>query len=198
MGPFVVDIVQDDLLIEIQTGNFSSIKDKVRRLAEEHRVLLVYPIAQEKYIVKLAASRDEVISRRKSPKKGRVTDLFDELVRMPTLIEDPNLSLETIIIREEEIRCDDGKGSWRRRGVSILNQKLIEVLRTERFNRGKDFLALLPPGLGTPFTNRELADGTNMRIRTARRMTYCLRKMGVIEKVGMRGRAYLFAIVEGE
>jgi hypothetical protein len=34
-----------------------------------------------------------------------------------------------------------------------------------------------------------------MRIRTARRMTYCLRKMGVIEKVGTRGRAYLFAIV---
>jgi hypothetical protein len=190
-----VDIVRDDLLIEIQTGNFSSIRDKLRRLAEVHRVLLVYPIAQEKYILKLMASQDEVISHRKSPKKGRVTDLFDELVRMPTLMEEPNFSLEAAIIREEEIRCDDGEGSWRRRGVSILNQTLTEVLCTERFDRGKDFLTLLPPDLGTPFTNRELAEGTGMRIRTARRMTYCLREMGVIEKVGTRGRAYLFAIV---
>lgn len=198
VDPFFVDIVRDDLLVEIQTGNFSSIRDKLRRLAEAHRVLLVYPIAKEKYIVKLTAARDEVISRRRSPKKGRVTDLFDELVRMPTLIQHPNFALETVIIREEEIRCDDGEGSWRRGGVSILNQKLTEVLRTERFERGEDFLALLPSSLGTPFTNRELAEGTGMRIRTARRMTYCLRKMGVIEKVDTRGRAYLFAIVEEE
>lgn len=189
-----MDVARDDLLIEIQTGSFSSIRDKLRRLVEKHRVLLVYPIAQEKYIVKFTASRDEIISRRKSPKRGRVTDLFDELVRMPALIEDPNFSLETAIIREEEIRCDDGEGSWRRKGVSILNQKLTEVLCTERFERGRDLLALLPPDLGTPFTNRELAEGTGMRIRTARRMTYCLREMGVIEKVGTRGRAYLFAV----
>ncbi|MFO7918657.1 MAG: hypothetical protein R6V13_11305 [Anaerolineae bacterium] len=194
VGPFLVDIVRDDLLIEIQTGNFCSIRDKLRRLAEEHRVLLVYPIAQEKYIVKLTAARDEIISRRKSPKKGCVTDLFDELVRMPTLIQHPNFILETAIIREEEVRCDDGQGSWRRKGVSILNQELTEVLCTERFERGEDFLALLPPDLGTPFTNRELAEGTGMRIRTARRMTYCLRKMDIIEKVGTRGRAYLFDV----
>lgn len=194
MPPFFVDIVHDDLLIEIQTGSFSSVRDKLRRLAKRQRVLLVYPIAREKYIVKLNAARDEVISRRRSPKKGRVTDLFDELVRMPTLIQHPNFSLEVVIVREEEIRCDDGEGSWRRKGVSILNQILTEVLRTERFERGEDFLALLPPDMDTPFTNREVAEGTGMRIRTARRMTYCLRKMGVIEKVGTRGRAYLFDV----
>ena len=51
---FVIDIVRDDLLLEIQTGNFASIKSKLTDLARAHRIRLIYPIAQEKWIVKLA------------------------------------------------------------------------------------------------------------------------------------------------
>ena len=48
---YVVDIVRDALLIEIQTGNFSSIKRKVHALAALHPLRLVFPIAREKWIV---------------------------------------------------------------------------------------------------------------------------------------------------
>ncbi len=198
MGRFVIDIVRDDLLIDVQTSNFSSIKEKLAWLVKDHRVLLVYPVAEEKYIVRLTAAQDEVISRRKSPKKGRVTDLFDELVRIPALINDENLAIEVVIIREEEIRCEDGKGSWRRKGVSILDQELTEVLRTRRFANKKDLVSLLPDDLEMPFTNRELAESAGIRMRNAGRMTYCLRQMGAIDKVGKRGRAFLLEICDRE
>jgi hypothetical protein len=51
---FVIDIVRDDLLIEIQTCNFPSIKSKLTDLVRCHRVRLVYPIDQEKWIVRSA------------------------------------------------------------------------------------------------------------------------------------------------
>jgi hypothetical protein len=52
---FHIDIVRHTLLIEIQTTNFSSIKNKLNTLTEKHRVRLVFPIAQEKWIVRLSA-----------------------------------------------------------------------------------------------------------------------------------------------
>jgi hypothetical protein len=48
---FVIDIVRDDLLIEIQTRNFSAIKSKLTALVHSHRVRLIYPIVQEKWIL---------------------------------------------------------------------------------------------------------------------------------------------------
>jgi hypothetical protein len=47
---FVVDIVRGDLLIEIQTRNFSAIKRKLEQLLISHSVRLVYPIPSEKWI----------------------------------------------------------------------------------------------------------------------------------------------------
>ena len=48
---FVIDIVRDDLLIEIQTRNLSAIKKKLTKLLLANRVRLVYPIARIKWIL---------------------------------------------------------------------------------------------------------------------------------------------------
>ena len=57
-----------------------------------------------------------VLKTLKSPRKGRLTDLFGELVMIPHLIDEENFSLEVLFIDEEEARCDEGRESWRRRG----------------------------------------------------------------------------------
>ena len=77
---FVIDIVRDDLLVEIQTGSLASIKSKLTKLASSHQIRLIYPIAQEKWIVRLPKDNGSAIARRKSPKRGRVEDLFWEMV----------------------------------------------------------------------------------------------------------------------
>ena len=51
---FVVDIVRGPVLVEIQTRNFAAIKRKLAKLAVHNPVRLVYPIARDKWIVKLA------------------------------------------------------------------------------------------------------------------------------------------------
>jgi hypothetical protein len=192
---FVIDIVRDHLLIEIQTKNFSAIRKKLRSLVKKHEVLLVYPLPLRKWIVRVTRRSGEVISRRKSPKTGRITDLFYELMRIPDLVNEENFSLEVLMIEEEEIWCDDGKGSWRRRGASIKDKKLISVLGRARFKGKADFLRLLPSNLPQPLTNKSLAKCLRIPVRQSRRMTYSLRKMGAMREAGKNGRELLFEIV---
>src|SRR5262245_50814740 len=104
---FVIDIVRDDLLIEIQTRNFSAIKSKLTTLLTSRRVRLIYPIVHEKWIVRSARGKRGRVTRRKSPKKGRWEDLFWEMVSIPQLLSNPNFSLELLMIREEEVRRYD-------------------------------------------------------------------------------------------
>ena len=197
---YVIDLVRDELLIEVQTGNFAALKDKLGALLDEHRVLLIYPIAQTKWIVKVAANEDQAtgerLSRRRSPKRGCCLDVFDELVRIPHLLGHSNLTLELALCTIDEIRCDDGRGRWRRKGVSILDQELLNVLNTVRLSRPADFVALLPEGLPEPFTNRALAEAAGIRLRLAQRVTYTLRRMGGLQQVGYEGRAHLYRRAE--
>jgi hypothetical protein len=190
---FVIDLVRGDLLIEIQTRSFWSLKRKLTKLTESHRVLLAHPIPAERWIVKYAADGESLIERRKSPKKGYIEQIFSELVSFPTLIEQENFSLEVLLTREEQIWRNDGQGSWRRKGWSVTDRRLLEVMRNVRFNTKEDFCALIPESVLPEFTIKELAKGLKQPIRIANDMTYCLRTMGAIKQVGTKGRAYLYA-----
>jgi hypothetical protein len=188
---FVIDIVRDDLLLEIQTGNLASIKSKLKNLARSHQIRLIYPIAQEKWIVKLAKENSGGITRRKSPKRGRVEDLFWEMVSFPQLLANPNFSLEVLMIREEEVRRYEGKRNWRRRGWAIEERRLLGVVGQMLYEEPADWRAFLPEDLGA-FTARDLSEAIGIRRRLAQRMVYCLRKVSVVKLTGKQGRANLY------
>lgn len=188
----IVDIVRGNLLIEIQTGNFAAIRKKLQRLLKNHRIRLVYPVAKEKIITRVSASGNEVLSSRKSSKRGKLIDIFNELVRMPELINEDNLSIEVLLIKQEEVRCEDGKGSWRRKGQSIKDKRLMEVYERVEFENKEDFLIVLPDGLCQPFTTKDLAQTGGYRIGEARKIAYCLKKMGAITETGKKGNAILY------
>ncbi len=190
---FVIDIVRDDLLLEVQTGNFASIKSKLTNLVRSHHIRLIYPIAQEKWIVKLAKDDSSGVTRRKSPKSGRVEDLFREMVSFPQLLSNPNFSLEVLMIREEEARRYEGKRKWRRRGWVTEERRLLEVVDQKFFEEPADWLAFLPEGLES-FTARYLAEAIDIRGGLAQKMAYCIRKVRVIKLIGWRGRANLYRV----
>jgi hypothetical protein len=183
---FVIDIVRDDLLIEIQTRNLAAINSKLTRLTRSHQVRLIYPIVKEKWIV-----RDSDLKvRRKSPKRGRLEDLFWELVSIPKLLSNPNFSLEVLMIREEEVRRNDRR---RRKGWVLEGRRLLEVVDQHVFTKSEDWLAFVPTGL-TSFTTVELAIGLDANRELAQKLAYCLRHSSMIELIGKRGRANLYRI----
>ena len=193
---FVIDIVRDSLLIEIQTRNLASINAKLRKLTRSYQVRLVYPVVQEKWIVR--SKTRNVVVRRKSPKRGRLEDLFWELVYIPQLLSNPNFSLEVLMIREEEVRRYDGKRKpWRRKGWVTEGRSLVEVTDRRLFGNAADWLAFIPDGLHS-FTTKDLAASANTRRELAQKMAYCLREARMIELIGRQGRANLYRVPSGE
>jgi hypothetical protein len=191
---FVIDIVRDDLLIEIQTRNFASMKSKLWKLTRSHEVRLVYPVVQEKWIVRSPTKDGGIAIRRKSPKRGRLEDLFWELVSIPQLLSNPNFSLEVLMIREEEMRRYDGKRRrWRRKGWVIEGRRLVDVMDRRVFGTPADWLAFVPDGV-QPFTTKDLATAAETGRELAQKMAYCLRQARMIELIGRQGRANLYRV----
>jgi hypothetical protein len=194
VGGYIVDLYRSDLLIEIQTGGFSSIKDKIVSLIRNYRVTLVYPLPAEKYLLVYNEGMEKLLYRRRSPKKGTYLDIVDEAVYIWPVLLHPNFTLEVLLTREEEIRKQDGRGSWRRRGISIHDRRLVELLGTRRFTGRDDYRSLLPESLPSQFTNRELSTIMGVPQRKAGKLTYCLKHLKILRVCGKSGKAQVFTL----
>ena len=190
---FYIDLLRQDKAIEVQTKNLGKLSRKVLSLADNIPVEIVVPIHKTKIISKL--DRDgNLVSQRKSPKQGKIIDIFDELVRATDIFSHPSISLTILMIEADEVWKDDGKGSWRRKGWSIHERRLIRTLSEHRFQSPEDLLSLLPQSLPSPFTNQNLSKTLGIRASTAGKITYTFRKMNLLEVIGKEGNAYLFII----
>lgn len=192
------DVLRDGVVYEIQTGSFGNIRAKLEKLARKYPIVLVYPVAQRKQIVYLDPETGEELASRKSPKRGDLHEVFGDLLHLRTLLRRKNVSLEIALLEERELRQDDGQGSWRRRGVSIVGRQLTGIVSTHRYQEPKDLLDLLPADLPRDFTTADLQRTSGCRKVVAGRMAYALRHLGVIRQVGKQGNAYVYRRVGGK
>lgn len=191
---YIIDSVRNELLIEIQTKNFSSIRKKLETLIKNHRVLLVHPIIQDKWITYQDVRNNKISKKRLSPKHGSFLEIFHEMIYISDLISNPNLILEAILIQAEEIRINDGLGSWMRKGWSIDDRKMIKIIDRRLFSNPKHFLNLISPFINSPFTNQNLSNSLGITLKLARKITYSLRRMNILEISEKIGNTYLFSI----
>ena len=189
---YVVDILRDNDIIEIQTKNFSAIANKLRVLLVNHKLTLVHPIAVKKWLLKYDKDYN-LISKRKSPKTGKAVDIFKELIRIPDLLSIPNLSIHILLIEEEDILMDDGLGSWHRKGFSIKDKKLLSVMSNIFIPNLKALIAIIPFDFEGIFSSKEIAQCLKVNQNLARKIIYTLRKSNYIESVGKKGNLILYS-----
>jgi hypothetical protein len=190
---FIIDIVRGEILIEIQTRNFSAIKRKLQYLVDKYPLRLVYPISKERWLINSTGDPNGEIKRRKSPHRAEMVDLFIELVRLPDLVTHENFSLEALLIQEEVLRRKVGRGSWRRKGWSVFDRRLLGVIDRQVFASPADYSTLLPTKLPQAFTSADLAKALGKPRYLAQKMAYCLRKMGVITIAGKERNAMIYS-----
>ncbi len=191
---YIVDVLDNDSIVEIQTGNFGSIRKKLETLLGTHKVRLVHPIAKTKHIIKIANKTNIPVSKRRSPKKGSVYSVFKELLRLSNLITHPNFNLDVLLTEEEEYWIDDKKGSWRRKGWSKKDRKLISVSEKIVFDNDEDYVSLLPKDLPLKFTTSDVKEKANISLREAQQMCYTFRKAGLIIHTGKKSRSKIYEL----
>ncbi len=194
VGSFVADAVRDGVIYEIQTGSFSGLRRKLQTLLESSEVVLVHPIAQTTTIVRVPDDPGAATTRRKSPKKGSLINIVDQLVYIPELLAHPNLSVEVLLADIEEIRFFDPQKRRRRGGWRVHEKRLLQLKHQLRLNGPSDLLNFLEDELCDPYTVKELASALGEPVAIAQKMAYCLRHSGVSEMVGKKGHAHLYSV----
>jgi hypothetical protein len=181
---FRIDAVCNGELIEIQQGPLAAIRDKVRTLLARHRVRVVKPIVAAKHLVRLATAGGSPVGRRRSPKRGSLLEVFNELVFFTRVFPHERLTLELLLVEVEERRFPH---SCRRR-YAVEDRRLLAIVDRRTIQTPADLAALLPVALPRQFDTLTLAQHLRVPRYVAQRVAYCLREAGAADCLGKRGR----------
>ncbi len=189
---FRIDAVVDGKLYEIQQASLGALREKVRTLLQRHSVVVVKPLACRKLLIRRAQKNGPIVSSRYSPTRETIFHLFVDLVYFVDLFPHRRLSLEVVLIEQEEHRIT--KVRRRRFGPDyrVEDRRLRQVVSTHSLRTLADLRALLPATLPPSFTTEDLAREAHIPRWIAQKMAYCLRKTGAIESLGKQGRAMLY------
>jgi len=181
-------------LIEVQCGSFGPLKEKVKTLTQKNKLKVVHPIIALKYIEIYDVS-GSLIAKRKSPRKGSAWDLFYALVYAPQLPLHKNFKIELAIIESVEKRIDDGKGSWRRGGISITDRTVGAWRGFVVLSKPSDYYQFIPFEKEKPFTVRQLAEKAGINAGLARKTLHVLTTMGLAKRTGKQKNAVIYVRV---
>ncbi len=183
---FRVDAVAaDGRLIEIQSAPLGLLKRKLASLLPSRVVGVVKPVIVARRVVRRLEPGGIDLGIRRSPKRGALIEVFDELVGLAHLFPHANLTIELLAVEIDEVRI----ARRRRPGYSVADRVLRAIVETVPLKEADDLWRLLPQELPDQFTSSDLAERIGQPLRFAQRATYCLRLSGaarVVAKVGNR------------
>ena len=200
----VADILTDGHIFEVQTGGFFPLKPKVEWYLTHTpcAVTVVHPISAVKYLSWIDPADGSILSRHKSPKRGRVRDVAKELYWLSDFIGDPRLSVRLLLLEVEEYRLADGWSRDGKRGSNRYERFPTELLGDVTLTTPEDYARyFLPAALISPdgegsyptFTAASYAKATGIRGKATYSTIHLLERLGLVEeteeKIG-RSRGY--------
>ncbi|MBU0936978.1 MAG: hypothetical protein KKI09_13400 [Spirochaetes bacterium] len=188
----IVDVVNPDEYVEIQTRNLAAIKDKLLSLACLKAVRVVVPIHAERYIERIDETGQVLAGLRKSPLRRDLYHIFDELVHAPCLVASPNLAVDVLLVRVVEQRRRTQIKYRGRYRDEVVARNLAEVLSCHSFSCAADWLKLLPPALPPCFTSSMLGAALKISSERARKILYTYVRAGLVQEAGKQGREKLY------
>jgi len=194
VGGFVADSINaSDEFIEIQTTNFAALREKIKEFTARGKLRIVYPAIITKYL-EVFNARGKRQYRRKSNRRGSSWDLFDVLIYASDIPLMPRVAIELVLVDASEQRVQDGKGSWRRKGLSIRDRQLITVHERICLKKPSDYRRFVPFTENEEFTSANLAEKAGISLVLAQKTLYVLTKLGIVQRTGKQRNAFLYRL----
>lgn len=192
---FVADIFTGQEIIEIQTGQFNRMRDKLTCFLKEYPVTIVYPVARESWLHWIDEETGEVSKGRKSPKKGSEYSAFVELYRIKMFLTEPNLKIKIVLLDMDEYKILNGWGKQKKNNASKYDRIPNRFVEEVCIERKEDYLQFIPYDLAEPFTSKEYAKAIKCNDKVAGVALNLLNYMEVVKRVGKKGNAFLYETV---
>jgi hypothetical protein len=192
IGPFIADISYDGGVIEVQTRQLFKLKGKLRHFLPLGDVTVVYPVAGKKRVVWIDSENGLATKARKSPKTGAVCHAFHELYGIKEFLRHPNLKIIVALIDLDEYRLLNRRGSDPKRGARRYDRLPASLAGEVRISAPGDWRGLVPRGLGETFNTEDFARHAGVNRAHAREALNLLHHMGVAERTGKQGNAWIY------
>ncbi len=196
IGNYIADIYRDGQIIEIQTAQFYRMREKLSAFLPEYRVRIVHPIPYEKYITWIDPVTGKCGKRNRSPRRGSFYQAFQELYRIRSFLSDPNLSIELLLIDMEEYRLQDGWDRTGKRGSHRYDRIPVRIRESCFLTSPRDYMQLVPLDLPDTFTSADFARAAGCAKARVSTVMLLLTEMKVLERIGKKGRSYLYRVAE--
>ena len=192
VGQYIADIVGENGIIAIQTGALSPLKDKLAVFLEACPVTVVHPVAVKRRLFWLDPDTGACEAPRRAPCKDPRAAVFLELCRVRDFLGHPGLTFCFPMLELDEYRVlnHSQKNPHRK---AARHDKLPTALVGEWLLRtAEDYRAFLPNGLPEQYDSAEFAKAAKAAVSTARVMLSVLNTLGIVRRIGKRGRCYLY------
>ncbi|MDR3209228.1 MAG: hypothetical protein LBT36_01180, partial [Oscillospiraceae bacterium] len=171
------------------------------RFVEAGETTVVFPVAVEKRLCWIDPETGEAGKKNKSPHRGRASDLLPFLFPVKPLLTRENLAFRVLLLNVTEYRWLNGWSRDRKRG-SLRYDRVPEAILGETWIRcAADYAALLPETLRcadaeNPFDAKTFAGAMGFRAksRAVGEALSVLLHLDIVERVGKRGNAFLYAV----
>lgn len=195
MEGYVADIYTGKEIIEIQTRQFDRMRDKLQAFLPICPVTIVYPVTAKKILVWIDPETGEEIERRKSPRKASIYDIFDELYKIKQFLPDENLRIKMMFLELEELKLLDGYGKDKKKRASKHDRVPLKLVGEMGMECKEDYLQFVPfELLETEFTSKEFSKEAKIHPRMAGTVLHVLHYMGIVERVGKQGNAFVYKV----
>lgn len=194
LGDYRIDAIRQNELIEVQCASLSSIRQKCSVLLEKHSLRVVKPIVIRTRIAKCKRKGGKVVSRRLSPKRGCILELFEEMIYFRGIFPHPNLVMEVPLLHVEQKRIPRPKKTrWWQKDYKISDVCLERIEASVEFRTAKDLMEILKlPSKLDHFNTASLAKAIDKPRSYAQQIAYVLRNMGAIEQVDRKREGIIY------
>ena len=191
IGSFYADIVTENGIYEIQTGNFGKLNKKLEVMLSVCHVTVVYPYEKRTRVISADDRSGELLREGRFRYNNSLTDFLLELYRIKSFLTNPNLTICIAELDVERVNYISAKTGKRRKRGAFTKTPL--ALRREIYlEKPSDYLTLLPECIPEEFTVKELQKYT--KTTDAKLLLEILLYVGAADKIGKKGNAEIYSI----
>lgn len=194
MDRYVADIFTGEEIIEIQTGQFNRMREKLSVFLHIYPVTVVYPISREKWLYWVDPDTGSISEGRKSPKKGNEYAVFPELYKIKQYLKDPNLKFKILLIDMEEYKLLNGWGKQKKNNASKYDRIPLQIEKEILIEQKEDYMQFIPYEMEENFTSKSFGKAAHIPQKLAAVVLNILNHMEVVERVGREGNAYIYKV----
>lgn len=133
---------------------------------------------------------------RKSPRKGTGYEAFAELYKIKMFLKNSNLKIKLVLVDMEEYKILNGWSKDKKKGSTRYDRIPLKIVEEIEIECLQDYMQFIPYDLPEPFTVKSFAKAAKINSQRAQVVIHILYHVGVIERIGKEGNAFLYRVSE--